>query len=278
MSKFLTGITNMLTGPVGGILSGGLNLLTQGLQNKQQRQNMRLQNQLNMNLAEYQYGKNMEAWHLQNQYNSPEAQMARFKSAGLNPNLIYEKGSAGMSSSVPVFQKPEQSAHFKQVIDMPQVLSAYQDFAIKNAQLDNLKAQRRVIEAQALKGEAEKEYYGDNAMFKNSMMQSNMYKEMTKSLWAQFEKDLLWKKTYKEGRDQHRSPRESEVLKMTDAIMRKMQLPVIQLQKYNSDIAIQNSRKDLIDLERQFYMSPLMRKVMDYGSTFLGGSLRGLTK
>lgn len=274
MSKFLTGITKTLTGPIGGILSGGLNLLTQGLQNKQQRQNMRLQNQLNMGLAEYQFGKNMEAWNLQNQYNSPEAQMARFKSAGLNPNLIYEKGTAGMSSSVPVFQKPEQSAHFKQVIDMPQVLSAYQDFAIKNAQLDNLKAQRRVIEAQALRGEAEKEYYGDNAMFKNSMLQSNMYQQMTKSLWAQFEKDLLWKKTYNDGRDQHVSPRESEVLKMSDAIMNKMQLPVIQLQKYNTDIAIQNSRKDLIELEKQFYMSPFMRKVMDYGGTFL----RGLTK
>jgi len=35
----------------------------------------------------------------QNAYNSPSAQMARFKSAGLNPNLVYSQGNPGNQST-----------------------------------------------------------------------------------------------------------------------------------------------------------------------------------
>lgn len=38
-------------------------------------------------------------WNLMNEYNLPENQMKRFKDAGLNPNLIYQQGSPGNSSS-----------------------------------------------------------------------------------------------------------------------------------------------------------------------------------
>lgn len=38
-------------------------------------------------------------WNLQNAYNDPSQQMARFKNAGLNPNLIYGKGTPGLAES-----------------------------------------------------------------------------------------------------------------------------------------------------------------------------------
>lgn len=46
-----------------------------------------------------------------NQYNSPTEQMARYRSAGLNPNLIYGSGttSAGNASSLPSYQRQPQS-------------------------------------------------------------------------------------------------------------------------------------------------------------------------
>ena len=44
-------------------------------------------------MQEYEWSKNLEMWNLQNEYNSPSAQMERFKEAGLNPNLIYGPGS-----------------------------------------------------------------------------------------------------------------------------------------------------------------------------------------
>lgn len=42
---------------------------------------------------------NEKMWKLQNQYNLPEAQMERFKQAGLNPNLIYGQGNSGNAGS-----------------------------------------------------------------------------------------------------------------------------------------------------------------------------------
>jgi len=49
-----------------------------------------VQGRHNKNLAKY-----------QNAYNSPQAQMNRFRKAGLNPNLIYTQGSSGNMSPIP---------------------------------------------------------------------------------------------------------------------------------------------------------------------------------
>ena len=50
-------------------------------------------NQANIAYANQAYTRSrkdsLEDWNRQNEYNSPEAQMRRFKAAGLNPNLIY---------------------------------------------------------------------------------------------------------------------------------------------------------------------------------------------
>lgn len=45
----------------------------------------------------------LEMWNLMNEYNTPSAQMTRFKEAGLNPMLIYGQGTPGNASlpSVP---------------------------------------------------------------------------------------------------------------------------------------------------------------------------------
>lgn len=58
-------------------------------------------------------------WDRQNEYNSPKNQMARFKEAGLNPNLIYGQGTPGNASATPVsMQKsgaPEHKADLQQI-------------------------------------------------------------------------------------------------------------------------------------------------------------------
>lgn len=54
--------------------------------------------------AELAYQRSVEMWNQQNLYNTPEAQMARFKQAGLNPHLIYNQGSSGLASSPPQYQ------------------------------------------------------------------------------------------------------------------------------------------------------------------------------
>lgn len=40
-------------------------------------------------------------WHRNNEYNSPKAQMQRYKEAGLNPQLIYGQGTPGNASATP---------------------------------------------------------------------------------------------------------------------------------------------------------------------------------
>lgn len=42
---------------------------------------------------------NLELWNLQNEYNSPKAQMARYQDAGLNPNLIYSQQNQASAPS-----------------------------------------------------------------------------------------------------------------------------------------------------------------------------------
>lgn len=62
--------------------------------------------------AELAYQRQVEMWHRQNLYNSPEAQMNRFKAAGLNPHLIYGQGSAGNATNIPDYHAPNYQYHY----------------------------------------------------------------------------------------------------------------------------------------------------------------------
>jgi hypothetical protein len=63
-----------------------------------------LQNRTNKKLAQYSFNKNVEMWKMQNAYNSPKQQMARYNEAGLNPNLMYGKGTPGNAQTMPQYQ------------------------------------------------------------------------------------------------------------------------------------------------------------------------------
>lgn len=113
------------------------------------------QNAGNMRLAEYQYEKNLEQWYRQNEYNSPAAQMERYKAAGLNPNLIYGNGasSAGNAASSPQYQAPHLDA-YTDFSRNAAALSGIMDQALKVAQIhktaqetDNLKQYQKNMQA-----------------------------------------------------------------------------------------------------------------------------------
>lgn len=106
---------------------------------------IREQNKANKDLAKYQFDLNMQAWHQQNQYNSPAAQVARLQAAGLNPQLAYGSGSnAGNASSVPQYEAPHMEAYQGNAKDMAQIMNL-----MPIAQLNQLTAQTRLIDAQA---------------------------------------------------------------------------------------------------------------------------------
>lgn len=63
--------------------------------------------------AEISWNRQLEAWNLENEYNSPAAQMQRYQDAGLNPNLIY--GQSNTSGSIGNYQLDTPDAPFVDV-------------------------------------------------------------------------------------------------------------------------------------------------------------------
>lgn len=64
----------------------------------------RLAHKSNKKLAQHSFNKNVEMWKMQNAYNAPKAQMQRLQEAGLNPNLMYGKGTVGNAQTMPQYQ------------------------------------------------------------------------------------------------------------------------------------------------------------------------------
>lgn len=92
-------------------------------------------------------------WNMQNEYNSPKAQMERLKAAGLNPNLVYGNGNA-MPTAANV--KPSEFGSYHpetpnfDFSSMGGVIQSYFDNQVKTAQSDNLKATLGILEQEKL--------------------------------------------------------------------------------------------------------------------------------
>lgn len=85
---------------VSGILSGNKNIKA-----------IEAANKANKELADYQYGLNLDMWNRQNEYNSPVQQIQRLKEAGLNPNLMYSQGDVGNAGSAPSYDAPNMQSY-----------------------------------------------------------------------------------------------------------------------------------------------------------------------
>lgn len=112
-----------------------------------------LNNRAEMNLAKYQTDANIKMWQMQNEYNSPAAQMQRYKDAGLNPNLIYGNISSGNSSSAPnaVVGRPTYdvgSIANSALSTYLSHLSAYQDIKKSNQEIEESQSRSAVNRAQ----------------------------------------------------------------------------------------------------------------------------------
>lgn len=108
---------------------------------------------------ERQKADNLAFWQQQNEYNAPQAQVDRLKQAGLSPALLYggsAAGAAGQADNIrtPEYKNPEfRPADFNFVGEgAASSISAIYDLEIKDAQIDNLRAQNTVaLEEAALK-------------------------------------------------------------------------------------------------------------------------------
>lgn len=127
--------------PVGAAIAGGASLLGSGLSAGAQGKMNRASRQFSQEQTDAAWGRNQEAWGMQNEYNeglwakqnqynedvwhkmnsynegrwdienaynSPAAQMERFKAAGLNPNLIYGQQNSGGAVNAATMQSDTQ--------------------------------------------------------------------------------------------------------------------------------------------------------------------------
>lgn len=121
-------------------------------------------------LAQDAWNKSVEMWDKTNAYNSPKAQMARFKEAGLNPNLIY--GQMGSTTASPIEYK---RSDFSSVLG-----NAIKSQQVKNmdAQNKNLAVQNALIMQQTRESEErQKNIAADTALkhYDNSVIMSSGY-------------------------------------------------------------------------------------------------------
>lgn len=107
--------------------------------------------QYQKSLAEQQNQFNIDMWKMQADYNSPQAQMERYKQAGLNPNLIYGQGSNGNMSSAPQMVTPEAPNNSEAFGSMGEGLAKL--FNIEN--IRTIRANRKKAEAEATQSQVD---------------------------------------------------------------------------------------------------------------------------
>lgn len=110
-------------------------------------------NRQNKAAAALAFERDKEMFNLANKYNSPLEQMRRYKAAGLNPNLIYGQGNSGNApNSLPSYNTPRMDGDYPvfDVNSIAQGLGSYQDFELKQAQINNVEAQTKNVEQRTI--------------------------------------------------------------------------------------------------------------------------------
>lgn len=131
--------------PVAAAVAAGASLLGTGGQIYASGKMNKKTRQWNEKMYQQQRQDALTDWEMQNQYNSPAAQMQRYREAGLNPNLIYGQSNEaggirgqnvqGWNPETPPIAEGVNSA-----------LSAYQDVQMRQAQTDLVKRQITIAE------------------------------------------------------------------------------------------------------------------------------------
>lgn len=122
-----------------GAASATMNRIKEAREAKKERQSA-------LELAKYQQEANQKSIDAQNAYNSPAMQMGRYNDAALNPNLIYGQGTPGNQQSIAPYEAPRLDFRTNP-LEIPQMLGMYQDFNLKQAQIENVQAQTENISA-----------------------------------------------------------------------------------------------------------------------------------
>lgn len=132
-----------------GLAAGG-SLLNAGLQGTQNRADRKFTEKM----YRIQRADSLADWNMQNAYNSPEQQMLRLKSAGLNPNLVYGNGATA-EASMPRQSTISGSARPAPQLDVNGTISTYYNSQLQSQTVDNLKRQNELMAKDAVLKDAQ---------------------------------------------------------------------------------------------------------------------------
>lgn len=103
LSSGLTGGLSTLAGSLGSAVSGGLNYLFQGLQQKRDHEyylkRAEDQQQRQFETMDKQQQQAVDFWNMQNEYNDPSAVADRYRNAGINPLNAFGGSVVGLGAS-----------------------------------------------------------------------------------------------------------------------------------------------------------------------------------
>lgn len=131
-------------------IAAGASLLGQGINFYQQGKTNAQTLAYNQIMYHRQRRDALADWNMMNDYNSPKAQMARLKEAGLNPNLIYGNGTTATGQSSPVrSQDVKQFSPQAPQMDLGAVASTYYNTQTQQLQMDLLQKQAVLLDQES---------------------------------------------------------------------------------------------------------------------------------
>jgi len=139
------------------LVGNALNVGSQLLTNAQQKRT-------NLEMYDRQRADALADWNRQNMYNAPEAQMKRFKDAGLNPHLIYGQMTTAQPIKTPEAKAPNYVAPQVDPEGL-NVLGKQYALETQRLQLENMQKQGELIKAQTIKTNSETDWKNVNTSF-----------------------------------------------------------------------------------------------------------------
>lgn len=127
----------------------------------------------NRYLSNLAYSRDVEMWNRQNEYNSPESQMKRLESAGLNPNLVYGTGAVGNQTGAPPSYTPPRE-EYRPLVNFPEILSTYQNLKLQSM---DVKLKEQAFRNAQLDGDSK----SINNLFLEQMLKENLLKTKRES-------------------------------------------------------------------------------------------------
>lgn len=117
-------------------------------------------------LANEQNQRQIDFWNMQNAYNTPAAQMARYQAAGLNPNLVYNQQNLSSpigTAAVGSFSMPHNQLK-TQGFDLVSALQTYYGIMNMKEQNSLLAAQAEFTSEQARRQKIDNAYLESNGL------------------------------------------------------------------------------------------------------------------